>query len=245
MESFYDGIPPRHNYGINMGDTLEAITLDDERYDPAICKNFPLEQMKDAIELLRPIKKKLLCMLYGNHEKKLMRFGNLTEWMAQKLDVPYGTFSAKLTYVDRKGRLLFKHFVTHGRKSINSIADDPIRRIANLKLILKKHLKYKAGDAILMCKGHTHKLLVSKPESELYLTDDTRKLSQAYTTSDHTQNFIHPDHRWYVNTGSFYRLYELGVSGYAEEADYDPIAQGFAVVRVRDRIIVGIDQVEV
>ena len=55
--------------------------------------------------------------------------------------------------------------------------------------------------------------------------------------------YIHPDHRWYCNTGSFLRLYGMGISSYAEIGEYDPVELGFCVARVRDRIIQGIDKV--
>ena len=63
--------------------------------------------------------------------------------------------------------------------------------------------------------------------------------------ADHTLDFIHYDNRWYVNTGSFLRLYGHNVSGYGEAAEYDPIQLGFAVARVRNRKIIGIDKVYV
>ena len=39
------------------------------------------------------------------------------------------------------------------------------------------------------------------------------------------------------------KLYELGVSGYAERFGYDPIELGFVIVRVRDKQIVDIDKI--
>jgi len=58
-------------------------------------------------------------------------------------------------------------------------------------------------------------------------------------------SFIHPDLRWYVNTGSFYKLYADGknVSGYAERAGYDPNELGYVVVRVKDGIINDVERV--
>jgi hypothetical protein len=90
---------------------------------------------------------------------------------------------------------------------------------------------------------NTHKLLVAGPKKKLYLTSGNGELKQHYTQSDQAAQYIHPDHRWYVNTGSFLRLYLDGVSGYAERAMYDPMEMGFAVARVRDCKIVGVDKV--
>ena len=33
MESEFEGIKPRHNYGVHHGDFIEAITVDDYRFD--------------------------------------------------------------------------------------------------------------------------------------------------------------------------------------------------------------------
>jgi hypothetical protein len=135
-------------------------------------------------------------------------------------------------------------FLTHGYGSINSSADDGVRRKANMRLSLKRKLKDKAGDCILMGMAHTHKLIVSKPEETLYLTDNGKQIKQNYTASKHTDGYIHPDHRWYVNTGSFYRLYgKDGISGYAERAGYDPVELGYILIKVRNREIIAVEKV--
>ena len=59
------------------------------------------------------------------------------------------------------------------------------------------------------------------------------------------KGYIHPDHRWYVSAGSFLKLYEEGVSGYAEIGEYDPVELGFAIARVRNQKIVWVDKVTV
>ena len=77
----------------------------------------------------------------------------------------------------------------------------------------------------------------------LYLIDDGENIKQHYKFSITPNQKIHPDHRWYVNTGSFLRLYgDMGVSGYAEMAWYDPIMLGFSVAKVRDRELVGVEK---
>ena len=112
-----------------------------------------------------------------------------------------------------------------------------------MELILKRHLKLKAGDCVLMCKGHSHKLLISTPEVDLYLTDIENKVVQKYTTSSHTEDFINVDMRWYVNTGSFLKLYVEGYSTYAERAEYDPVELGFVLAKIRDREIVSVEKI--
>ena len=244
MHSEYEGVPAKGNYGIDHGDIIEAITIDDPRISLEGIKDaIPTVQMAQAVKEYRPIAHKMLFMCEGNHPFKLWRFGPITQLICDELKIAYGTWSAKLVARDARGQLLYKSFHTHGRKSITSTADDPKRRIVNQRLILKRHLKFKMGDCILMCKGHVHKLIVCGPESELYMKDDGVKIKQAYTMdhTDQTDDYIHPDHRTYVCTGSFLRLYGEDVSGYAEIAEYDPLELGFYIARIRNRKLKGVD----
>jgi len=238
----YDGC--KNNYGAEGGDDIEAIKPDDKRYSEELKTTpLPLVQMRNATERRQPIKKLLLYKLQGNHEEYLWAYGDIMADMCKTLDVPYGTWSTKLTVADKRGSLMYKVFDTHGRKQITSTADDPKRRKVNMQLILKRHLKFKAGDCAVMIKHHTHKLLVCKPESELYLVDDGTKIKQAYTRWGENENYIHPDARWYGNAGSFLKLYEDGITGYAERAEYDPVELGFLVLKIRDRKIIGLEPV--
>lgn len=237
MHSDYDGCS--NNYGADGGDEIEAILVDDRRYSPEkLTEPLPLAQMSDAIKAREPIKDNLLYLLDGNHERSLWKFGNLTTKIAESLGTDYGTYTVKLTVKDKNGKLMYKLFDTHGMRRVTSTADDPIRRRTNMELILKRQLKFKAGDCAVMIKHHAHKLLVCKPESSLYLTDDGKKIKQNYTHWGQTESYIHPDARWYGCAGSFLTLYGDGISGYAEIAEYDPVELGFLILKVRDRQIV-------
>jgi len=244
MNSEYEGC--NNNFGVHHGDFMDAITIDDRRFYPETTEDIiPMKQLEYAINLYQPIKHKLLVILEGNHPLKLWRFGKLTEMLCNSLGVTYGTWTAKLNIRTTRSQLMYKSFHTHGRKSITSTADDPKRRIVNQRLILKRQLKFKMGDAILQCKGHAHKLIICGPEPDLYLTDDGEKIHHHHTMDevDQTDTCIHPDHRYYICTGSFLKLYGENVSGYAEIGEYDPIELGFAIAKVRNRKLVGVDSV--
>ncbi len=237
MLSEYDGT--KHNYGMEGGDMIEAIMADDPRFSPEkLTEPLPLEQVKMALKRREPIKDILLDILQGNHDRRLWRFGDLAENIANTLGVPYGTYTAKLSIVDSKGNLMYKIYHTHGFKTIMSIADDPIRRRSNMELILKRHLKNKAADCAVMIKAHTHKLIVSKPHHELYLYDEKNQIKQGYTGWGQSEQYIHPDARWYGNSGSFLKLFGKGISGYAEIFELDPTELGFLILIVRNRTIV-------
>ncbi|MDI6788441.1 MAG: hypothetical protein QME51_08730 [Planctomycetota bacterium] len=234
-----------------IGDIAEGILIDDYRYshdtiDPK--RLTPVRQYQDFISLVKPIAHKILVIMEGNHDALIStRYGSLLkEVVAPALNPKkniYGTYSCKLHILDKKGQLQYKVFLTHGSRSISSTADNPLRREANTKLQLQRLLQHKAGDCYIMARGHSHKLLVKSPVRELYLTDDGTKVHHAYTRGEQTADNIHPDRRWYVSAGAFYKLYHEGISSYAERGDYDPIELGYAVVRVVDGCVQTINRV--
>jgi hypothetical protein len=232
-----------------MGDNIEAILLDDPRYDPRTNKSFVIAQCQDTIKAMERVAKRLKVILQGNHEYKLYTFGDITEeWLISSLrnqgsDVQYGTYSCVVVVHSIKdNKIMYKMFLTHGHRQITSAADDPQRVIANMKLILKRHLKNKMGDCVIMAKGHSHKLLIADPVPTLALSSIGGKIKEQYITSDNNERYIHPDSRWYCNCGSFLRLYGQDVSGYAERFEYDPIELGYIVVKVQDRQIASVEK---
>jgi hypothetical protein len=229
-----------------MGDEQEAYWIDDPRYNPVILESSPLQQQAQVIKDFLPIakNKRLITILYGNHSHRLYpKVGDITADTCEKLKIVYGGFSCVVAFVDKLGTQ-FKGFFTHGRRLIRSIADDPVRRLANEKLQLKQHLKNKFGDTLLMAKGHCHRLIIAEPHESLYLMTDHAQIKGKYTHSAHKDyKFIHPDHRWYCATGSFLKTFGENVSSYSEMGEYDPQELGYAVVTVHDRQITNIRKV--
>jgi hypothetical protein len=236
MESTVDGVPSSGNYAIHMGDAIEGILIDDYRYRPETCETpFFLKQIDAFIDLMWPIHERIITNLRGNHSDTLWKYDDVNARICKKLGLSKpGTKSARITIRDRKKRKMYKIYATHGRKGINSVADDPTRRDTNMKLILKRHLKQKAADCVIMAKGHTHRTLILKPTQDLYLTDDGDNINQHYTHFKPNAKYIHPDNRWYLNTGAFYKAYAIGIDSYAERAEYDPIDLGYIIMKIRD-----------
>jgi predicted phosphodiesterase len=206
--------------------------IDDPRYDPTTQKQWtPLKQYQNIKDFIEPIRKKVLCACFGNHDYRLFRWGNMVQdYLCKELNIPYGTFAAKIEIKDRRGNSQYKVYLTHGRKQIGSAADDPIRVQSNMELILKRHLKNKAADCLVMVKGHTHKLLCIHPRQDLYLYDDGVDIKSSYRVSEPGTNFIHPDLRYFGNSGSAYRLFadpKEAVSSYGEIGEFDPVELGY------------------
>lgn len=241
IHSPYEGC--HTNYVVHHGDAIEGITIDDKRYgieETGDSKGRTLEQMADFKRSAWPIRKKMVCLLTGNHEFKLQRFGDVSRQMAKEIGVPYGTFSSVISY-RHDGRTLFKHYATHGRRMLSSIADDEIRRRANMQLQLKRTLFRKHGTCSLMSRGHSHKVLTTPPNKELYMSDDGQKLHQNYTKPpDFFDGFVPPNLRWYASSGCFLKTFGIGFSGYGERGDYDPVELGFCTTLVRGGKIVNV-----
>jgi len=245
----YDGLDAEHNFIVEHGDVIDAIHPDDPRYDGLTNKDTILEQINTAVNHRLHTALKTIVILDGNHPMKLWKYGRITQELCNRIHVPFGTYDSIISYLPKKGAKPFlKHFASHGFGSMKSTIDEPEDRENSLKRTLRKKLQHKAGDCHLMSMGHTHKLLIKEPRQELYITSvRSKRVRQAYTTpmdvDTSGKTYIDPFMRWYVNTGSFYRLYGDGVSGYAELAGYDPIELGFAICKIRGRKIVGIDKI--
>jgi len=231
-------------YFAGVGDYIEAIAVDDYRFDMRTTKEYdPFHQANDVVDKLRPIKKKILALGTGNHEWKLVRFGDIVrEFICDKLQVPYGTYEYVLVIKDEDGNFMYKIFVSHGFRSISSGAGLRRQRRGNEEVQIEKRLREKMGDCLIMCMGHTHRLIVAKPISILHMVERGGKIKSQYTDVHDNGSFIHPEHRWYVNTGSFLKLYHEGVSGYASMAGYDPVDLGVPVIQCVDGKIHNIEK---
>jgi hypothetical protein len=241
---------PRYQFDTTV--VYDQIINDGERFNEngimtkrQVKKNNITLQVDAAYEHRRKIAEKLLVIMDGNHPHKLHKYGDLTQDLCDRLRVNFGSWTAHITYKVKprfglgQDKFLFNHFATHGWRSVNSAVEPPERAKVNMQIQLKNLLKDHAGDTLLMSMGHTHKLLVKPPISLLYIEGQGDKVVQKYTSAKKYDGYIHPDYRWFVNTGSFLKTYGT-VSGYAERFGYKPNELGFAVVEIRNGKIAGV-----
>ena len=149
--------------------------------------------------------------------------------ICQRANLPFGDYSAKIE-VRSGSKPIYKLYATHGRISVNSSADDPVRRLSNNRLSIKRKLQHLAGDCAVMACGHSHKLLTLEPEAELYMTDNGKHVSAAYTVGVQSGKYIDPNLRWYCNTGSFMKSAVVGACTYSEASMYAPVQMGYAEI---------------
>jgi len=251
-ESF--DLPAKKNFFMHSGDIAEMVFFDDKRYFPSSIPDTGqnvLDQIEFVVSEYSDIKEKMLFLLDGNHTYRegFRSFGAITTEIARRLGVNYGTWSSRSTYRDKKGGVMFRQFATHSRANIRSRVRPWRRAKTNKEIAVKQYLEYKSADCLLNTLGHCHQLLCYRPENRLYLHgEDHRVQSRHATPADWHGDlrFIPEGFRYYVSTGSFYKLYgPQGTVSYAEIAGFDPIELGFAVAKVRDQKLVGVDLIAV
>lgn len=236
---------PESRFFYHMGDAIEGIMVTDKRFDVRTNKEpVPMDQANHVIAFYKSVGKQCILWHKGNHEDTLKRFGNLASYMASGIGAKYGTWSG-ITQFTVKGKQVFKVYTSHGfRGTIKSNAKDPEQQQANMAAAMKRRLSKKFGDCLVMAVGHTHLLMVVPPVQRLFLTSDSEQIHHGYLgAAEGTERYIDPHSRWYVNTGSFMKMYEIGYDGYAERAGYDPVELGYAVMQVRDGRLVNIEKV--
>jgi predicted phosphodiesterase len=235
-------------FWLHMGDWIEAIASDDIRYSSdTVQQPIPLKQAQDVIDLFKPIADKGICGLKGNHELKLHRYGDLAEFICRSdggLGINYGTYAARVVFKTDK-KEVFKAFLWHGptKGQISSNAKDWEQRQANMRAALKMKLKYKMADCAIMLMGHVHKLIAIEPTRQLIIKDGKDSVKHDYLSGKQTGDYIDPDLRWYGCTGAFLKLYQDGVSGYAEIAGYDPVELGYLKIKIIGGIIKDIERI--
>lgn len=233
-------------YLVHLGDITEAIAVDDKRFDPKVTKMNPAKQYMFAEEELKPLaeKGKVLTVLQGTHDYRWCRiWGDRVEEMCERLKIPYGTFSSKLKLTVRDN-LICRIFISHGNRTVKSIAQEPVMKEAYQRSQIKRYLMDLAGDCLIQMVAHSHKLWVQPPIPTLYFTDDGTEEVAKYTEQGSEDIYIHPDHRWYVNTGSLVKSRGIGFSSYAERKGLPPTDLGYARLDFEDKQLVGIKEIK-
>lgn len=239
-------------YVVLKGDLIEAIAPNDKRF--AHCSQdvqfrTAQDQADYLIKVLTPIKDRVLAVLLGNHEWKLINSFDIAKHLHQELGIPYGGYSC-VVQVSNGKNTKFKMFLTHGSGAGKSNAKDPIQRAANMAASLKLKLERSGfADCVYMSMGHRHQAIVVPPtiDSEIQLTTDATHIHQTYRShDDQSAKRIPPDARWYACQPSFLRLYsspgQFAIS-YAEIAGYPPAELGWLEVDVKNHEIENVRKV--
>ena len=167
----------------------------------------PSQQKKKAKELLRPLAKRIIASVSGNHEYRTKRESDqdIAEDIAEALDIPYFPDSVyiKLTFgkKNKNGkRQCYTIYAYHGSGG-GSTLGNALNNIENLS---------KTIYADIYMAGHTHKKVAGK---ELFLMPDLQN------------NIIREQEQLFVNAASW-----LKWGGYARRKGMRPQARGSSPV---------------
>lgn len=231
------------------GDQIEAITVDDPRFDVSshvpgskADEVTPLKQTKRVKELLEPIREDIVVINHGNHEDKLFDTGNFTELLCRELGVQYGTYTSKNHIHHQTGggskELSYSLLLWHGYGSTRSRVDDPRQRKRNKLRSIRRKLRPLADDCDLMLMGHVHLLLKDDPEPTTRLYDDGHEIVSERSVMPvmETDNgrYVHPDARFYGVTGTSLRTQMEGYTTYSEKHGYPPTDLGWLEIHYDD-----------
>lgn len=228
------------------GDAIEGKTIDSPHFNPDGLnpKHLNIHNQADAfVELMRPIKERILLIQMGNHELYLDNNFKIVRYMCQMLGRPEvcGDYQS---WVKAFGVTM--HF-WHGRPSMPRGAKDPIQREANQMAWLKNKLFSLAGSAQAQYMGHTHHCMVVKPIEHYALLDHGKNVHGEYFIDEprkiNGKKWFPPDSRWYVNTGTLRRGGAFGFSDYSEIAGYVPPAIACTRTTIENGSIVNIEKV--
>ena len=153
----------------------------------------PSQQINLIVELLKPVKKKLLAAVPGNHELRSMSKGDgidITERICHELGIvdKYSPETALLTV--SVGKIQYQIYMSHGSGGGKRLGSKANRLLEQSDII----------DADVYLMGHTHVPLV------------TRK-----TRIEATKDGLKPREMLFVNTAAC-----LNYSGYGELAGFTP-----------------------
>lgn len=166
----------------------------------------PHAQKDRAIELLYPIKDKLLCSVSGNHEERTWRESaqDISKDIAKELNTIYDPFGILChVHFGVKGKHMnYTFYTTHGSGGGGTIgnAANKLHSLRNICL----------SDLYIM--GHTHKIISFK---DVYYIPDTRHRTMV------------KQERHFAMAGSY-----LDYGGYAERLILSPTPTGFPVAEL-------------
>lgn len=240
-----------------LGDIGESVSRSHKHFERAIHDSTITiaEQYARAAKVFKPIRERVKLVLSGNHDRRTDEVLNpVLETFCKDLDIQdtYGTEQAKVIIRSPSGKVAYRVYCQHGRESITSTAEDPVRRHANMILQLKRQLNRPGhSDCLVMAQGHTHWLAVQPPIATLSLYGDS-KLSTLYRKQvDSRASYIDETLRWYVSTGSFLKKSapeglmvdgeRMFVSSYAEY--FRPNVLGYSLLSATDGEVKVIDEV--
>lgn len=214
-------------YWIGTGDYAECIVPNDPRWEPSQSiiapwvkpDNVAECERRMVLDILDPIRKKCIGLLYGNHENKIRKrcYYNFHENLCADLsakNLGYTCFIHFVIEATNTTRYLVKGCFTHGAGGATTKASK-----------LNKLIKFMtARQADIYGYAHVHDILPAR----------YKQLATTRNLKLYEKRFIG------YTTGSWLRTYaESPIASYGEEAGYDPVSMGCPVYLIKDGSVDG------
>ncbi len=214
----------KDGYIIGMGDYADSILKNDPRFDieglPEWLKkgNIMESERERVVKLFKPVQKKVITLLTGNHEEELhIRFqDDITRNICKDLVVPYGGYSCFLALkFERSGSNDHHTVIIHAWHGAGAAQTEGARLMRLVRLVNDIQ-----ADIYLM--GHLHAMTQHTPDRLVFWNGKVKSIRLAATI-----------------TGSWLKAYtqpeknqELPPS-YAEKKGYKPSRIGTPIIHIR------------
>lgn len=211
---------------IGMGDYMDSITVNDRRFNwdsiDLSCKT-PNEQYEKIVELFKPIRRKCIGLLTGNHEYSLwnnQKSGDYVSALCIRLSddnyvIPYGTYDAVFLLDfqrEQTGSRVVKIYAHHGWTSARTEGGIAVRL---------RDMQETFPNMDIYAMGHIHRLgmmpLIQQLEVARIKGEDvivSRNLNR-------------------VLTGGFLKGYEDKKMSYIEQKTYPPTGLGAPLLKIQ------------
>lgn len=159
---------------IHGSDAVETIAPGDKRFDITEFAKTVMEQIEDAADMLKPLRKKCIGMIKGNHESKMSAVvGDITEHICKMADLENLSQTCVIELFAPHGRS--DVFASHYINSITNRNEDSLVREAGRASRLRKLAR--KFDFHLKLFAHIHKFIChpAVKEDRLMLIDGQLK----------------------------------------------------------------------
>lgn len=205
------------------GDQIEGKPTRSNHFDPKSLVR-GLETIEDQAryfaDIVQPVANHILCVGIGNHELYLLPDIDIVAMMCEMIGRPEvaGHYQNWIKW----GAVTLHQW--HGRPTMPRGTKDPIQREANQKAWLKNKMEGLAGSADAHYMGHTHHCLIVEPQPIATLLNSGENVRRQTFTPEKTKvgdrDWMPPEGRWYVNTGTLRRGGGFDHMDYSEVAGY-------------------------
>jgi hypothetical protein len=250
----------RNGFWGHLGDAVGSIYFGDPRFeqDMHAGKHQTVSaQTARFAELFSPIAHRMLFMLDGNHESKVMKTADPSHMVFEKFEEKYGV---DMSGADRGSIEIHasltdncKIYCHHGSGSVNSRAERRKRRDFNDEDSVRKKLIDQAGDVHGAFMGHIHKVRIAEPDNPLHLVVNRRSLEQMYpTTKDIDSKIVPEQFRWYASAGSFLKTKLITPKNllpgqrfdtYSSKRMYSAVELGFLKLSINQGYLTNVEKV--